>query len=79
MYVAAVFVAQSAEALVRVRGLDIAFLTPSLLPAVHKSGGTIDAGRIVSDHHRETDPVPNVLGRIRSQSGQAPKVRLNDR
>ncbi|MGE0455464.1 MAG: MBL fold metallo-hydrolase [Vicinamibacteria bacterium] len=60
------------------RKLDAAFLTPSMLIAINKSGAAVDAGRIISYHHRPTDPVPNLLGRIASVPGQAIRVKLKE-
>lgn len=62
--------AQSSEALSAARNLDAAFATPGHLIDLKKAGGHIDARRIISYHHRPTDPVPGFQDRVISQPRQ---------
>lgn len=48
-------------AVLRERGLDVAFVTPWIWQAVRKAGARIDAERVVIYHHRAGEAVPGCL------------------
>jgi hypothetical protein len=57
------------SALLAARDLDVAFVTPWLLTAVHEQGKRIDAGQVVVYHHRSGEAVPEIQGRLVPRPG----------
>lgn len=58
------------EALLAARDLDVAFVTPWLLEAVHRAGRQIDARRIVVHHHRIDESVPGTEESVVPSQGE---------
>jgi L-ascorbate metabolism protein UlaG (beta-lactamase superfamily) len=56
-------------ALLAARGLDLAFVSPWLLAAVESNGQKIDAARVVVYHHRASEAVPEIQGRLLPRQG----------
>ena len=54
---------ESLEALTTTKGLDVAFVSPWLWSSALKRGLTIDAKRVVIDHHQAGETVPQCTGR----------------
>ncbi|MFN2387749.1 MAG: MBL fold metallo-hydrolase [Thermoanaerobaculia bacterium] len=60
----------SDEALLKMRGLDVAFVSPWVLFSVAKAGKRVDAKRIVVYHHRADQTKPPYPGSIVPKQGQ---------
>lgn len=60
---------EDTDALLAVRGLDVAFVSPWLLTAVQSRGRPIDAGQVVVYHHKAGETVPEIQGRLVPRPG----------
>lgn len=60
---------EDTSALLAARDLDVAFVSPWLLQAVHDEGKRIDAGQVIVYHHKAGEAVPEIQGRLVPRQG----------
>ena len=68
----------STDALLGVRELDVAFVSPWLLDDLRKRGARLAARQVVVYHHQDGEAVPEYQGRVVPRQGQELVFRKPD-